>query len=831
MGWQIGSTNRLRHSSTTGRMGCALLVILIFFVSSLPLLAFPPGFHEQPREHVFHIETSKVTSRATTAILSTDSELSHLSRLRFQLSQSQTDKPYVLRLRLGDASARAGISLNDQILPFPVKGDDGWYSLITPQFNRLGENLLTIQISSATKTYSIEEIEMASLEDTLEIVHFAQIFGSTATRVQPSAHPSQLQFDVLHYDLVLPLNMTETAFSSASLTMTARSLVGQLSQIALDLDDNDGRLVVSNVTDMFNDIPLTFDHSGDLNRIIINLNTPLTTGTTFSLRIQYGGVPDTNHNDYFSYVATTHAAEPIVQTFSQPYSARSWWPCKDIPEDKATFSAHITCPLGLTAISNGSLVQVTHPTSTTQTFHWNEAHPMATYLASVTCTNYEIITATYTSLDGLTTMPVAHCVYPENLPPNGTESLAGTLLYLRLLSEMFGEYPFIDEKYYNVVAEFPGGMEHQTCTMIYAGGLYNNGMSLINAHEIAHQWFGDYVTTEHYDHLWLNEGFATYCEALVTEKLSGRAAYHNLVNNWTTSDIEPIIGPSADKFRGTVVYRKAGFVLHMLRRVVGDEFFFQAIRNYLSDPRQADGTALTADLQRHFEELHGQPLDWFFDQWLTRASRPQYRWAWRLASGTNGPEAHIWVDQTQADAPYTMPMELALNYAGPHTEPKIIWIDRSPQTFKIPLTNSNIENINWDPENWVLDIEQWGSFPDTALWASDWNLDFGHAAPGKSNTRTLTLENLGKNALIVQSVWLEGDDITEFRISATALFPQTLLPLLESQIDVPIYFIPTRFSSAKTRLIIETDAGTHWVSLAGKGVSEWKDVAPAWIIR
>jgi aminopeptidase N len=228
------------------------------------------------------------------------------------------------------------------------------------------------------------------------------------------------------------------------------------------------------------------------------------------------------------------------------------------------------------------------------------------------------------------TTPVERAVVP------GSFARAGDIV--ALFSRLVGPFPY-DKLAHVASSTRYGGMENAGA-IFYATELFKPGSpneSLI-AHETAHQWFGDAVTEREWPHVWLSEGFATYFAALWSEHAHGDSAFRadlrkmraDVLRSAITTQ-KPVVDESLDDLRrvlNTNVYQKAGFVLHMLRREIGDTAFFGGIRAYYAAHRH--GNAMTSDLQAEFEKASGRPLDWFFTQWLTRPGfmemTPTTRW-------------------------------------------------------------------------------------------------------------------------------------------------------------------------------------------------------------
>ena len=312
-------------------------------------------------------------------------------------------------------------------------------------------------------------------------------------------------FDILHYQFDWKIDFDSRCIEGKAI-VTARSLINNLDKITLHLDDT---MNVTKITQTL--IPLNFIHDNDV--LDINLIQLYHSDEEFKVEITYYGFPQSGLN--FSY----HENQPIIWSLDEPVGARNWFPCYDLPSDKATAEMRITVPEDMVVASNGSLIDVIDNPNNTATYIWQENYPIATYLISIAATNYEIFSDYYSS--GSEFMEVTYFVYPEDLS-QAQEDFSMTVSMIEFYSQIFGEYPFLAEKY--GMAEIPGNtaMEHQTCTsypsIIITG---THKYDWIVAHELAHQWWGNSVTLAEWADIWLNEGFATYSDALWQENLYG----------------------------------------------------------------------------------------------------------------------------------------------------------------------------------------------------------------------------------------------------------------------------------------------------------------------
>ena len=819
-----------------GNMLAILLTAIVLLAGALDTSALPESLIPCLRDVVVSLDFDPTDVRQAETTAKGSHELGKNGNgdmIRFHLTSDQAGKTYALRIQQGESAPPERIAINGQPLEMrPVRGEDGWYFPVSSLVLREGENVLELTPRVGfDRPKELLAVEMVSLELVFEQAHFQRVFGVAGALVQPPADADQLKFDVLHYDLDIDLDMTRPIIPRAALTMTAVSLDSTLTTVPLDFNGNGGALIVTQVDEGPGSQKLAYSQDPERTRLFIDLTEPVPEGQSFIVRVSYEGFPGASEHFYglTPYNVTTHGREraPIVYTFSEPYDARRWWPCKDLPDDKATSSMHITCPSSFTAVSNGLLESVTDRGDGTHTFNWRESYPIATYLVSIACSDYSQVTETYTALDGETTMPVSHYFFPECR--DCSDGAAGTVTALEFFAETFGEYPFLTEKYSNVVWAFGNAMEHQTCTSIFPSGITGDGLNGINIHELAHQWFGDKITMRHFDHLWLNEGFATYCQALFLEHQEGVGSYHTEMARFEGFVPDSaVISPNADRFT-SAVYHKGAWVLHMLRRVVGDDVFFEALRNYVADPAVAYGTALTPDLQAHFEALHGESLSWFFDEWLYQTRNPINRWHWRTWREGDSHILGVVVRQTVASGedPYRMPYELTVIGTEGETETRRIPVEHLTQTFKIDMGALQPANIGWDIENWVLDTPRGStSFPSGAIWVSASTVDFGDVDPGMTVTRELTLENLGTESLQVDAL-----EITGLHTDAYEADPPTesitIEPGVENGVQLTVRFTPLEdgiFNDA-TLEITATGAGPAYVSLHGEGVTAPVNVA------
>jgi aminopeptidase N len=268
---------------------------------------------------------------------------------------------------------------------------------------------------------------------------------------------------------------------------------------------------------------------------------------------------------------------------------------------------------------------------------------------------------------------------------------------IKILSNLFGEYPFIKEKYGH--AEFPwsGGMEHQTCSSM---GSFNESIII---HELAHQWWGDMVTCEDFHNIWLNEGFATYSVALYTEIVYGKNEFQSLMNSTKffgpgTIYVNDLFDMSAI-FSSYLSYDKASWVLHMLRHVVGDDTFFNILKEYYNSGHKF-GNINTKSFQDICEKVSGIKLDWFFEQWIFGEYYPQYSVSYKSQNYSDSTHIELTINQKQDKYLFKMPIDININTSNGDT---IITIFDSlwAQTFSFTVLGQ-LQNIELDKGEWIL---------------------------------------------------------------------------------------------------------------------------------
>lgn len=522
--------------------------------------------------------------------------------------------------------------------------------------------------------------------DTEQIAE-AEMKAANAT-ASLAANQNTANYDIVHHILEFEVDPA-TQFISGTVT-TDYIALQDMETITFDLNN---QLIVSNVTQ--NGTTLLFVQNFN-DELVITLPATQAQGTEATIAVTYSGQPP--FGDAFE--TDTHNGVPVLWTLSEPYGAKDWWPCKQDLNDKIeNVDIYLTAPSQYVSVSNGVEQSQQNNGDGTTTTHFQHNYRIPAYLIAIAVSNYNIYTQTAGTAPN--TYPIVNYIYPETATTT-QEQLAVTLPIMQYFEQRFDTYPFHEEKYGHAECGIGGGMEHTTVSFM---GSF--GRNLI-AHEAAHQWFGNKVTCGSWQDIWLNEGYATYLSGLVIEHLDGNESF----TAWKASRNESITSspdgsvyvPASDTlnvgrvFSSRLSYNKGAMVLHMLRFKMGEDNFYQASRNYLTDPNLAFGYATTPELQAHLEAESGMDLEEFFQDWVYNEGYPSYT---VTAQNWGQGQAKITVSQTQSHPSvsyFEMLVPIRLFGAGGQVYDAVVDNTVNGEEFIIPVPFT-VTDVQFDPES------------------------------------------------------------------------------------------------------------------------------------
>jgi aminopeptidase N len=499
--------------------------------------------------------------------------------------------------------------------------------------------------------------------------------------------------DIKYYELNLKVNLNPN-YIQGNASIFLEPVISGISHFYLSLSNN---LIVDSIKQ--DSISLNYIHLND--KLTITLNKLPKNKNAVNVKIYYHGLPVPT--GFGSFIFGVHSNQPVIWSLSEPYGAMDWFPCKNSPEDKIdSVRISVTCLNDLIAVSNGLLKNIIQNSDSTKTYIWKTNYPLSDYLISVAITNFtEYIN--YWHYDNNDSMLVIHYIYPEQFSSLKSQ-LDKTGNMLQIFSELFGMYPFKNEKYGHAQFQKQGGMEHQTISSM---GYFNDG---IMAHELSHQWFGDLITCDKWNNIWLHEGFATFSEALYLEKSSGTQAYKDFMRSKLfdakkasgTLFIQDISQVS-EIFNYNKSYAKGSAVIYMLRNIIGDTLFFKSLKKFVSDTAYRFKNASTENFFNAVQNTTGYNLSYFMNEWVYGEGYPKYIINWTSTDLTNEKyKVNLTLSQIQNINPqfFEMPVEVLIKTKEKDT---IFTLYNNSLSQNYYLTvNGKPELITFDPGEKIL---------------------------------------------------------------------------------------------------------------------------------
>jgi aminopeptidase N len=504
-------------------------------------------------------------------------------------------------------------------------------------------------------------------------------------------NPLLNQYDVKFYGLDVEVD-NQSDRIRGSVTILVEVLADPLSTLVFELT---GSLAVERV--VVDGVDHSFTHAGE--EITIPLSSAREPGSLVSALIEYGG--QTGEGMVREIDANWNV--PVTYTLSEPFYAKDWFPCKENLGDKAD-SVHvfITTDYGLTGVSQGIHTGTTYYPNGKVRYEWKSNYPVAFYLISLAVADYQEYNIEAHPRGISRPILIQNFVYDvPGCLEQYRDQINVSVAIMEVYCELFGPYPFREEKYGHYLWPWGGGMEHQTMT-----GVGNFEFYLI-AHEMGHSWFGDYVTCATWQDIWINEGFATYAGYLATEHLGPEFADDERTYRFERALMEPdgsvyIPASEADDdsriFSGNLSYNKGMALLHMIRfELQDDALFFATLRNFIG--RYANGVATGLDFEAVLEETSGMDFTDFFDQWYFGAGFPIFEVSWEQ----QGTDLVIETTQTTSSEKTTlfkMSVEYRIYFAGGDTTVRL-YQDENLESYSLYMSHA-VDSILIDPDDQVL---------------------------------------------------------------------------------------------------------------------------------
>lgn len=515
-------------------------------------------------------------------------------------------------------------------------------------------------------------------------------------------YPKNPKIDVLNYTFRIELS-DNTDEIKCEVTIDVRYLGANVEMLRLDLVKASQALANKgmNVTSVTSaDKSLTYTHEND--ELKISLATPSQLNQRSTYVIKYTGTPVTGLK-----IANNKYGDRTFFSDNWPDKGRNWLAMVDHPSDKATSEFIVTAPAHYQVVSNGLKIEETDLANGNRITHWKQSVPIASWLYVLGVARFAV-----QHVDEFDHKSIDTWVYPQDRDAGFYDFAEPTKKVLEFYSSYIGQFAY--EKLANIQSNsVSGGMEAASAILYSEGSVVgdrNERWRNVVIHEIAHQWFGNAVTENDWDDVWLSEGFATYftllfieheyghdafMEGLTSSKKSVNAFYEK---NPTYRIVHDNLKDMSQVTTGQT-YQKGSWTLHMLRGVIGTDAFWKGIQSYYKKYQNLNAT--TAEFQHEMEEASGLDLTVFFQQWLYKPGTLKINGSWQYNAKKK--EVNVLLDQVQTDgSTFKMPIQIAI-YSKNQKKPliKTIQLNEKSNTFIIP-TDSEPENIIIDPNSWVL---------------------------------------------------------------------------------------------------------------------------------
>ena len=495
--------------------------------------------------------------------------------------------------------------------------------------------------------------------------------------------------DIKHYNLNIEVNdTTNNIVATMNIYVKFKQKVSQFKLDFAERDSTGNGMIIKYISEKNKSIPYTHQN----NELIIQ-PTEIKTDSIFNYSFHYEGIPKDG-----LIISNNLYGDRTFFGDNWPNRAHNWFPCVDHPSDKATIEYTITAPNHYQVIANGLEIEETNINSNLKQYNYKSNTPIPTKVMVIGIAKFAV-----QNIGETHNIPVSTWVYPQTKEA-GFHDFSTAKEILDFFIENVGEYPF--EKLANVQSKTRfGGMEN-------AGNIFYFEKSVTGerkhedliAHEIAHQWFGNSATEIDWPHIWLSEGFATYFTNLYVQKSLGEDSFQERLSK----EKEEIFAfykeqqtPIIDYFSTNLMsmlnpnsYQKGGWFLHMLRKKIGDENFWNGIKLYYDTYKFKN--ASTDDFRKSMESVSNSNLEPFFHQWLGQEGHPILKTSWLYHQN----KLQLIIDQTQ-DSNFKFSLDIELIYNDGTSEVKTINVNNRYAPYEIE-SKGDVKDIKFDPNNWLL---------------------------------------------------------------------------------------------------------------------------------
>ena len=615
---------------------------------------------------------------------------------------------------------------------------------------------------------------------------YAQTITVNKVAEPPIQWPRSHQFDMQHMSLKLSFDWDkESVFGEATLKLTP--FANELKTVELDAT----KFKVDSVK-LSSGANLKYQVTEE--KILVTLDRVYKPNEIISFTVKYSAQPKLGL--VFIKPTKTDPARPFqIWSQGETETNREWFPCYDSPNDRATTETIITVDSKYQVISNGELVLVTE-NNNKKTYHWKMDYPFSSYLVSLVVGEFAELRQ---EADGI---PIFHYVYKDQLE-NAKVSFATVPKMMSFFANKLG-HPYPYKKYAEITAyDFPGGMENITATTMTDGAVKDkraliDNNDALSAHELAHQWFGNLVTCRDWSELWLNEGFANFMDAVWLEHSQGKEEYlrdflearKSVIERFKQGNRRPVSTKRfyhPDDLFDENSYARPQLVIHMLRQLLGEKAFWQSINHYIAVNKNR-GLVTTSDLSRAIEDVTGENLDWFFEQWIYKLGQPELE----VTSfyDEKKKQVELKVKQTQKKDPkltwfevaeiYRLPLEIAIT-TEKETKIHSVTIDQREQTLIFPVETQPLI-VNFDRGNHILKTIKFSRTSDELVYQLGADEDvtgrIRAAAELKGSVYEAAIEALAKAAKTDKSSLVRLQAIDSLSESETETARNTFLSAL-----------------------------------------------------